>query len=83
MVKDAITKDALKCLNDECASKSKTANLNYPSLSLQSYFQKLSPSKARLFFQLRGGVIDLKCSRPYMYCIATMFVDFVKMVKKM
>ena len=67
LIEDALTNDALESLNADCASKSKTANFHYEKLSIQPYFEKLSPRKARLYFQLRGGVIDLKCSRPYMY----------------
>ena len=69
--KDAIHKtiseDALNTLMTDCSSKSKTKNLVYTSLSRQPYFENLSSAKARLNFQLRGGVFDVKCNRSYMY----------------
>ena len=64
----AIHKTVLESLYKDCISKSKTANLpRYPSLSQQDYFQYLSPKRARMFFQLRAGVYDIKCNRSYMY----------------
>ena len=67
IIHDAITQDALHTLVSNCTSKSKTKNLAYTTLSIQPYFENLSPAKARLYFQLRGGVFDVKCNRSYMY----------------
>ena len=67
VIHKAITDYALLSLKSDCSSKSKTKSLTYTALSLQSYFQNLSPAKARLYFQVRGGVFDVKCNRSYMY----------------
>ena len=67
IIHKAITEDALLTLVSDCNSKSKTKGLTYTSMSLQPYFENLSPAKARLHFQLRGGVFDAKCNRSYMY----------------
>ena len=64
----AVKEAALDMLYKECKSKSKTANIPiYLDLKQQPYFQFLSPSKARTYFQVRAKVFDLKCYRPYMY----------------
>ena len=67
VIHKAITDYALLSLGSDCSSKSRTESLTYTALSLQPYFQNLSPAKARIYFQLRGGVFDVKCNRSYMY----------------
>ena len=66
--KSAIRKTVFESLYADCVTKSKTSKLpKYPSFSQQEYFQKLSPKRARIYFQLRAGVYDVKVNRKYMY----------------
>ena len=68
LVSTAIHHTVFESLYADCISKSKTANVpRYESFSQQDYFQFLSPSKARIFFQLRAGIYDVKENRPYMH----------------
>ena len=68
LVRTAIQQKVLESLYADCISKSKTCNVpRYTSFSQQEYFQYLSPSKARMFFQLRAGVYDFKCNRPFLH----------------
>ena len=58
----------LTLLNEECRSKSKTANVPvYEELAQQEYFLQLTPRRARMYFQIRANVYDIKCNRKYMY----------------
>ena len=68
MTKQAVRTKALSLLNDECRSKKKTANVPiYEELAPQEYIHRLAPSKARMYFQIRAQVYDIKCNRTYMY----------------
>ena len=67
LVTRAVKEDAFRTLSAECASKTKTSMLTYTELSQQQYFKTLSPHQARTYFQIRGDIYDIKCSRPYLY----------------
>ena len=68
LTKRAVRTKALALLNFECRSKKKTANIPiYEELALQDYVLRLTPSRARMCFQVRAQVYDIKCNRAYMY----------------
>ena len=68
ITKQAIRTKTLTILNEECRSKSKTANVPvYEELAQQEYFLQLTPRRARTYFQIRANVYDIKCNRKYMY----------------
>lgn len=55
-------------LYEECQSKSKTSNVQpYTELQQQKYFDTLNPPRARVYFQIRAGVYDVKANRKYWY----------------
>ena len=66
--KQAVRTKTLALLNDECRSKKKTADVPiYEELAPQEYLHRLAPSRARMYFQIRAQVYDIKCNRTYMY----------------
>ena len=68
LTKQAVRSWSVTSLNDECRSKSKTADVPvYTELIQQQYFQELSPSRARKYFQIRAQVYDIKSNRSYLY----------------
>ena len=68
MIIQAVTQVALREQYEDCITKKKTESIPpYNQLSLQSYFHFLTPTKARICFQLRAGVYDIKVNRPYLY----------------
>ena len=68
LTKQAVRSWSVTSLYDECKSKSKTANIPmYTELSQQQYFQELTPSRARKYFQIRAQVYDIKPNRSYLY----------------
>ena len=67
-VSKAITKYVLQKLNRGCMAQSKTAYLGlYKELEEKSYVRDLPPQKARTWFQLRGGIYNIKGNRPFQY----------------
>ena len=72
MVKQAVRSSALAELNADCMSKSKTADVPiYETLEQQEYLKSLIPSRARMYFQIRAKVFDIKEYRSYQYTDAT------------
>ena len=68
IVKRAVRKHTVVTLYEECQSKSKTSNVPpYTELQQQKYFGTLNPSRARVYFQIRAGVYDVKVNRKYWY----------------
>ena len=68
MVKQAVRSSALAELNADCMSKSKTADVPiYETLEQQEYLKSLIPSRARMYFQIRAKVFDIKEYRSYQY----------------
>ena len=68
IIKEAIRNSALHSLYKTCTQKSKTAQVPpYDDLLEQTYFKYLSPKEARMYFQLRAGVYDIRANRRYMY----------------
>jgi hypothetical protein len=66
IVKRAVRKHTSVTLYEECQSKSKTSNVPpYTELQQQKYFGTLNPSRARVYFQVRAGVYDVKANRKY------------------
>ena len=72
IIKEAIQDSALHSLYNICTKKTKTTHVPpYACLSEQTYFQYLSPKEARMYFQLRAGVYNLRANRRYMHPIDT------------
>ena len=72
MVKQAVRSSALAVLNVDCMSKSKTADVPmYETLEQQEYLKTLIPLRARMYFQIRAKVFDIKEYRSYQYTDAT------------
>ena len=67
MVKKAVNQEAHKVLSDECSSKKKTSQLQYSSLKLQPYMQKMNVENTRVLFQCRAKTLDIKDHRQYKY----------------
>lgn len=68
IVNNFVTETALFSLNEECASQKKASNLGiYSKVQLQEYFSFLSPDEARLIFQIRTQIFDIKTWRKYKY----------------
>ena len=68
VVINAVSKYALRELNQQCLGQSKTAHLcPYQRLEPKQYVKSLPPQDTRTWLKLRGGVYDLKANRPYQY----------------
>ena len=67
LVDTSVQDFALKELNSENASKSKSKQLSYTSLKLLSYLQNLFPSKSRTIFKCRSKTLDIKDHKPFKF----------------
>ena len=68
MVKERINGYALKELNQQCARQKKGEKLiPYSKLIQQTYMYSLKPDQARILFQIRAGITDIKQLRTYKY----------------
>jgi hypothetical protein len=68
LVKKQVKTFALRELNDALSRLKMGEKLDpYDKLQQQDYIQHLGPQQTRTIFQIRAGVIDLKCVRKYWY----------------
>ena len=68
IVKRRVTLHALNNLRNQCSQLKKVTNIDqYQKLKRQEYLDKLPPDAARIFFQLKVGIYDLKSFRPFQY----------------
>ena len=67
IVKDNITVYTLNHLNNELTQLKHCNVQPYDKLEQQGYLTKLLPQHARVVFQLRTGVLDIKTCRKYRY----------------
>lgn len=67
IVKQKITSEALRELNNDCQSKSKTRHLMYEKLAPQDYLNHLYPTQSKVIFQCRSKTLDIKTHRQYKY----------------
>ena len=68
IVKEYVHVYALDQLNRENSLKSRTSHHpEYEKLEIQEYFIYLPPADARLYFQVRCQIVDLKTLRKYKY----------------
>ena len=72
VAKQAVRSTSLASLNEDCKNKSKTADVPiYETLEQQEYLKALIPSRARMYFQIRAKVFDIKEYRSYQYTDAS------------
>ena len=68
MVNKQVCASVVEAFNKNCKEKKKTNSFPCQTkIQSQEYMQQLSPNDARMYFQIKSKVVDLKVIRKYMY----------------